>query len=116
MPFVTSRLTEKCDQLKLDQLAQIHIRSPSGKKYLELFWDPKKCVAIAVPEDERLGQHEVCMKADIASVVEEIIGCYVYSCSNAWIARGELPAQPEATTLSQVRKDYVVMSINLTCL
>lgn len=102
--------------MELDQLAQIHIGRPAGKLFLELFWDPKKSVVIAVPEDERLGQHEVCTRADVASVVEEVMGCKVYSCTDAWAAMGAVPAMPEAATMSEVRKEYHAIALHLCCL
>ena len=113
---VTRQIYNKVNKMELDQLAQIHISRPSGKLFLELFWDPKRRVVIAVPEDEHLGEHEVCIKADIASIVKEVMGCKVYTCTSAWTAMGAVPAIPEAATMSKVRKDYHAIALNLACL
>jgi hypothetical protein len=112
----TRPLAKRRDLSELAQLAQLHLLGsmPHRLECLELFWDTKKKVVIAVPEGG-LPHYEVCAKTSVVDAVKDILGYKVYDSPYVWMAKGATPPDAHKMPIGQIRRDHLVSSMRLTC-
>ncbi len=109
-------LAKRRNLAELAQLAQLHLLGsmPHRLECLELFWDTKKKVVIAVPEGGR-PQYEVCAKTSVVDIVKGILGYNVYGSPYVWTAKGVTPPDAHKMPIGHIRRDHLVSSMRLTC-
>jgi hypothetical protein len=112
----TRPLAERRNLAELAQLAQLSLfgSMPHRMEHLDLFWDTKKNVVIAVPEGG-LPHYEVCAKTSVVDTVKAILGYTVYASPDVWTARGLAPTEAHKMPIWQIRRNHLVASMRLCC-